>query len=294
MRDGMDIINFSGGGPQADPRTDVLIEAVGTSSAPASSRSSRPGTTATSSGSGRRDRRRRRRTRSASVPSRTRTSSARRVQVVAPGGLLARCRSSRPTPCRPSWISTNQRLVDVGSIAGGSQAARASARPRLVARRDRARQPRGVSVQREGVTSRGRQARRASSSPRTDPATRRSRSSPRSPAGRSPTSTARGSARPRPARAAPCTVRFTRDIARGADDLGRRPDELHLVGADAVRPRAQAGRHRARGADPLVDASRVRGRPVSPFSTGRASPRRTSRASRRSSRSAIRRGRRSR
>ena len=28
MRDGMDIINFSGGGPQADPRTDVLIEAV--------------------------------------------------------------------------------------------------------------------------------------------------------------------------------------------------------------------------------------------------------------------------
>ena len=28
MRDGMDIINFSGGGPQADPRTDILIEAV--------------------------------------------------------------------------------------------------------------------------------------------------------------------------------------------------------------------------------------------------------------------------
>ena len=28
VRDGMDIINFSGGGPQADPRTDILIEAV--------------------------------------------------------------------------------------------------------------------------------------------------------------------------------------------------------------------------------------------------------------------------
>ena len=28
VRDGMDVINFSGGGPQADPRTDVLIEAV--------------------------------------------------------------------------------------------------------------------------------------------------------------------------------------------------------------------------------------------------------------------------
>ena len=28
MRDGMDIINFSGGGPQADPRTDILIPAV--------------------------------------------------------------------------------------------------------------------------------------------------------------------------------------------------------------------------------------------------------------------------
>ncbi len=28
VRDGMDVINFSGGGPQADPRTDILIEAV--------------------------------------------------------------------------------------------------------------------------------------------------------------------------------------------------------------------------------------------------------------------------
>ena len=28
VKDGMDIINFSGGGPQADPRTDILIEAV--------------------------------------------------------------------------------------------------------------------------------------------------------------------------------------------------------------------------------------------------------------------------
>jgi subtilisin family serine protease len=28
VRDGMDVINFSGGGPQADPRTDILMEAV--------------------------------------------------------------------------------------------------------------------------------------------------------------------------------------------------------------------------------------------------------------------------
>ncbi len=28
VRDGMDVINFSGGGPQADPRTDILIQAV--------------------------------------------------------------------------------------------------------------------------------------------------------------------------------------------------------------------------------------------------------------------------
>ena len=28
VRDGMDIINFSGGGPQSDPRTDALIETV--------------------------------------------------------------------------------------------------------------------------------------------------------------------------------------------------------------------------------------------------------------------------
>ena len=31
------------------------------------------------------------------------------------------------------------------------------------------------------------------------------------------------------------TVRFTRDIARGADDLGGRSDELHVLGPDAVR-----------------------------------------------------------
>ena len=28
VRDGMDVINFSGGGPQADPRTDAMMEAV--------------------------------------------------------------------------------------------------------------------------------------------------------------------------------------------------------------------------------------------------------------------------
>ena len=44
--------------------------------------------------------------------------------------------------------------------------------------------------------------------------------------------------------------------------MGGRADELHAVGPDAVREAAQAGRDGAGRADPLVDASGVRRRPV--------------------------------
>ncbi len=117
VRDGMDIINFSGGGPQADPRTDVLIEAVrnvvragvvpiisagndrdffglGTAGSPATAPDAiSVGAVANAHVFG--------------------TS----LQVVAPAGL-PRMPFVASDTVPPSWISTNQRLVDVGSISG--------------------------------------------------------------------------------------------------------------------------------------------------------------------------------
>ena len=128
----------------------------------------------------------------------------------------------------PSWISTDQRLVDVGTIAGVEPAALRRARPRArSAARSRSSTRGGCPYgAKAGTCARGGR-RRAWSSPRTAPAIRHSRSSPAFRAGRSPTSTARGSAPRRPARGGAVTVRFTRDIARGADDVGGRADELH-------------------------------------------------------------------
>ena len=117
MRDGMDVINFSGGGPQADPRTDVLIEAVanvvragvvpiisagndrdffglGTAGSPATAPDAiSVGATANAHVFG---------------------SS---MAVVSPGGV-GRIPLSPADDLPPSWISTNQRLRDVGSIGG--------------------------------------------------------------------------------------------------------------------------------------------------------------------------------
>jgi minor extracellular serine protease Vpr len=117
VRDGMDVINFSGGGPQADPRTDILIEAVanvvragvvpiisagndrdffglGTAGSPATA----PDAISVGAVS------------NAHVfgPSMT---------VVAPGGL-GRMPFAPADNVPPSWLSSDQRLVDVGSIAG--------------------------------------------------------------------------------------------------------------------------------------------------------------------------------
>ena len=117
VRDGMDVINFSGGGPQADPRTDILIPAVtnvvragvvpvisagndrdffglGTAGSPATAPDAiSVGAVANAHTFG---------------PS---------LQVVAPGGL-PRMPFAPTDNVPPSWISANQRLVDVGSIAG--------------------------------------------------------------------------------------------------------------------------------------------------------------------------------
>ncbi len=120
VRDGMDIINFSGGGPQADPRTDVLIEAVtnivragvvpvisagndrdffglGTAGSPATAPDAiSVGAVANAHVFG---------------PS---------ITVVAPSGV-ARIPFSPSENIPPSWLSANQRLVDVGTISGASR-----------------------------------------------------------------------------------------------------------------------------------------------------------------------------
>ena len=117
VRDGMDIINFSGGGPQADPRTDILIPAVanvvragvvpiisagndrdffglGTAGSPATAPDA-ISVGAVSNGH-------------VFGPSLT---------VTAPGGL-GRMPFGPADSIPPSWISADQRLVDVGTIAG--------------------------------------------------------------------------------------------------------------------------------------------------------------------------------
>jgi minor extracellular serine protease Vpr len=120
VRDGMDIINFSGGGPQADPRTDILIPAVsnvvragvvpiisagndrdyfglGTAGSPATAPDAiSVGAVANAHVFG---------------PS---------LQVVSPGGL-PRMPFAPTDTIPPAWISANQRLLDVGSISGVSR-----------------------------------------------------------------------------------------------------------------------------------------------------------------------------
>ena len=120
VRDGMDVINFSGGGPQADPRTDALIEAVanvvragvvpvisagndrdffglGTSGSPATAPDAiSVGATANAHVFG------------------------ASISVVSPGGV-ARIPFVPSDSIPPSWISTDQRLLDVGSIGGVSR-----------------------------------------------------------------------------------------------------------------------------------------------------------------------------
>ena len=120
VRDGMDVINFSGGGPQADPRTDILIPAVanivragvvpvisagndrdffglGTAGSPATAPDAiSVGAVANAHVFG---------------PSLT---------VTAPGGL-GRVPFTPADTIPPSWISSDQRLVDVGTIAGVSR-----------------------------------------------------------------------------------------------------------------------------------------------------------------------------
>ncbi|MGH3133075.1 MAG: S8 family serine peptidase [Gaiellaceae bacterium] len=121
VTDGMDVINFSGGGPQADPRTDAMMEAVanvvragvvpitsagndrdffglGTAGSPATAPDAiSVGATANSHVFG---------------PS---------LAVVSPSVSFGRIPFVPTDNVPPSWISADQRLVDVGSIGGASR-----------------------------------------------------------------------------------------------------------------------------------------------------------------------------
>jgi subtilisin family serine protease len=120
VRDGMDVINFSGGGPQADPRTDILIQAVanvaragvvpvisagndrdffglGTAGSPATAPDAiSVGATANAHVFG------------------------ASISVVSPSGI-GRIPFVASDNIPPSWTTTNQRLVDVGTISGISR-----------------------------------------------------------------------------------------------------------------------------------------------------------------------------
>ena len=121
VKDGMDVINFSGGGPQSDPRTDGLMEAVtnvvragvvpvisagndrdffglGTAGSPATSPDAiSVGAVANAHVFG---------------PS---------LAVVSPAVSFGRIGYVPDGAIPPSWTTTNQRLVDVGTIAGASR-----------------------------------------------------------------------------------------------------------------------------------------------------------------------------
>ena len=120
VRDGMDVINFSGGGPQADPRTDILINAV--------TNVSRAGVVPVISAGNDRDFFGLGTAGSpATAPDAISVGAVANahvfgpsIAVVAPAGL-GRLPFTPADNIPPSWISTNQRLVDVGAINGVSR-----------------------------------------------------------------------------------------------------------------------------------------------------------------------------
>ena len=201
VKDGMDVINFSGGGPQAEPLNDVLDRGGRTTSraagvvpviAAGNDRDDFGFGTAGSPGT---------------APDAISVAAVSNSQVFAPalgafdragaGVLHVPIQTGGSTPA--AWASANQTLVDVGTIIGrngqpvdrhlcGSGAdpngSDEPAARELADRRDRARLARHVLVRVEGGSRAGRPARSGSSSSTTASARpTRSRSSCRSRAG---------------------------------------------------------------------------------------------------------------
>ena len=117
VRDGMDVINFSGGGPQADPRTDALMEAVANVVRAGVVPVISTGNDRDFFGLGTAGRPPPRRTRSASGRTANSHVFGASISVVSPAGV-ARIPFVPSDSIPPSWLTTNQRLVDVGSISG--------------------------------------------------------------------------------------------------------------------------------------------------------------------------------
>ena len=116
VKDGMDIINFSGGGPQADPRTDALIEAVANVARAGvlpviSAGNDRDFFGLGTAGS------------PATAPDALSVGATANAHVFGPSitvvsGGVGRVPFAPSDTIPPSWLSANQRLVDVGSITG--------------------------------------------------------------------------------------------------------------------------------------------------------------------------------
>ena len=183
------------------------------------------------------------------------------ITVRAPGGV-ARIPFGPADNIPPSWISTDQRLVDVGTIGGANRQlcdgtlAAGSLRNSiaLVSRGGCPYSAKQARVARGGRRGHGR---------RREPSRRPDLRALLRASGRNHLRPRRSADPRRSRRERRCGDRpvLARD-QRGADDLGRRADELLGRRTDAVRARAEARRHGAGRADPLVHASRVRRRPV--------------------------------
>ena len=195
VADGMHVINFSGGSAQADPRTDAMMETVanvvragvvpvisagndrdffglGTAGSPATAPD------AISVG--------------ATANSHVFDAS---LTVVSPQVSFGRIPFVPAGTIPPSWITNNQRLVDVGVFPGVSRLLcgdGAALPPNSLARRDRARQPRRLPVRRE-VRARPAGGRRGHGRGREPPRRPGVRALLRHAAARSRTSTATGS-----------------------------------------------------------------------------------------------------
>ena len=260
VQDGMDVINFSGGGPQADPRTDALIETVanvvragvvpivsagndrdffglGTAGSPATA----PDAIAVG----------------ATTNSHVFDAS---FSVVSPSGL-GRVPFVPTDDIPQAWTQANQRLVDVGAIAGANRFLCEGALPAgslqgaiaLVSRG-------GCPYQAKLDRARGAGAigMVVSDSAAGDPGFSIFQ-------GAGGTISDLDGARLRAAGAGTggaMTVRFTKDQARGSHVLAGRPDELLRRRPDAVRPCTQARRHGAGSEHPVLHLARVRRRPL--------------------------------
>ena len=116
VRDGMDVINFSGGGPQADPRTDILIPAVANVVRAGvvpiiSAGNDRDFFGLGTAGS------------PATAPDAISVGATSNAHVFGPSitvvsGGVGRVAFVPADNVPPSWITSDQRLIDVGSIAG--------------------------------------------------------------------------------------------------------------------------------------------------------------------------------